>query len=124
MLPSTAGTNWLGTSTHTKLLHLVMSTTTGLSNTTWLAVNKWDNCCGVSSMVLSYRLNSYPYSACLSAAGKTQYCHAPAGGMIKSTSSQHVGTWTAAFNHGDKVTHAHGRRATYWIKDVNLGGTP
>ena len=123
--PGTAGTNWLGTTTATKLLHLVASNTTGLSNTTWLPVNKWDNCCGVSSMILGYRLNSHSGGGgCLSSAGQTQYCHAPAGGLIVSTTSSHVATWTAAFNHGDAVTHAHGRRATYWIKDVNQAGTP
>jgi hypothetical protein len=38
--------------------------------------------------------------------------------------ASYLGTYTAAFGQGDSVTHSHSRRATYWIKDVNVVGTP
>ena len=118
-----AGTNWNGATTHTKLQHLNMSTTTGLANTTWLAVEKWDVCCGHSFYMLGYRLASKS-GQCINASGQTTYCHAPAGGIITENNSAISGTYTAAFGYADGVAHAHKRRAFYWIKDVNKGGTP
>ncbi len=123
VLPSTAGTNWLGTSTASKMLHLTMSTTTGLTNTTWLPVYSWNVCCGHTYMMFGYRQGSLN-GQCMTPSGKTAKCHAPAGGIINENNSAIRGSYSAAFGHADGVTHAHGKRATYWIKEVNVGGTP
>jgi len=123
LLPSTTGVNWLGTSTASKLLHLVMSTTTGLKNTTWMPVPTWNVCCGHTYMMFGYRLQGLS-GQCLSTAGQTTKCHGISGGIVNENNSSIRGSYTAAFGYRDSVTHAHGRRATYWIKEVNAAGTP
>ena len=123
VLPRTAGVNWLGATTASKLLHLVMSTTTGLQNTTWMAVPKWDVCCGHSYMMFGYRLQGVG-GQCLTTAGQTTTCHAASGGIINESNNAISGSYTAAFGYQDGVSHSHGRRATYWIKEVNAAGTP
>ena len=125
VLPGTAaGKNWNGATTASDLLHLTMSSTTGLSNTTWLAVEKWDVCCGHSFYMLGYRLAKYGSSQQCLVKGQTAYCHAPAGGIITENSSAISGTYTAAFGYSDGIAHAHQRRAYYWIKEVNKSGSP
>ena len=125
LAPSTAGKNWLGTSTASKLQHLTMSGTTGKSNTTWLAMEKWDVCCGQTFMMFSYRLAKHGSGTqCLSSGGQTTYCHGPSGGLANESSPGVSGSYTAAYGYGDSITHAHAKRAYYWIKDVNAGGTP
>ena len=124
LLPATAGKNWLGSTTASKLQHLTMSSTTGLTNSTWLPVEKWDACCGHTFMLFGYRMAKYGSSYQCLTGGKTTYCHGVAGGIVNENSSAIAGSYTAAFGYSDKVSHAHGRQAYYWIKDVNAAGTP
>ena len=59
---------------------------------------------------------------CLDGGGQTVLCHS-VGGAFHDESTQ-VGTYTAAFGAGDGIPHSWTRRATYWIKNVNVGGSP
>jgi hypothetical protein len=124
VLPSQAGSNWLGTNTNSQLVHLTMSTTTGLSNTTWLAVPGWDANSGEQLIMFGYRVaaNASPCPACLTSDGQTQICHAPAG--VLGGQSGATGTFMAACGYLDGSGNSWGHRATYWIKDVNAPGTP
>ncbi len=127
VLPSTAGSNWVASPTMpANLLYLVMSSTSGLANTTWLTPTYqpavgWE-VVGVSIATLGYRRGDFGGGQCLDAAGQTQLCHAPSGAI--QNQSGLTGTFTSAFGDADGVAHAHGRKGTYWIKDANAGGTP
>ncbi len=116
--PGRAGTPWVGTDTHTRLLHLVNSTTTGLANATWLDTPPYDLAAAV--LLFGYRQGNLG-NQCLDGAGNTVICHSPAGPICNLATS---GTYTAAFGYNDGVPHSHVRKATYWIKDANAPGAP
>jgi hypothetical protein len=124
LTPSHVGTNWRGTTTYSMLLHLTMSDTSGLSNTTWLPLSDCiDGHCNASILLWTNRdpslLVGYVPN-CLDAVGQTQQCHAVPG----SITSAAAGTNSAATGMQDSVLHSWGKKGTYWIKDVNTSGTP
>jgi hypothetical protein len=122
LLPSEAGGNWLGsTSVQDRLDYLVASSTTGQGNTTWLPVQRWDVSSGGETLVLFAYRRVDLMTQCM-AGGQTALCHAPSGGLHDVLGL--TGTFTAAFGYEDGIAHQHGRRATYWIKDVRLDGAP
>ncbi|CAK0739857.1 hypothetical protein CCP3SC15_1060010 [Gammaproteobacteria bacterium] len=122
--PSQAGTNWKGTNTHSMLLHLTMSDTTGLSNTTWLPLSDCiDGHCNSPILLWTNRdpsLIEY-VTNCLDTAGQTQQCHVVPGSIANG--GWH-GASTAAYGMQDGVAHSWSRKGTYWIKDVSTPGTP
>lgn len=121
--PECAGTNWKDKDTHTRLLILFSSTTTGLNNGTWRPCEPFD-LPGTPLWLLGYRHGELgPGSPCLDQNGQTAICHAPAG-ILATNPPYGNGTHTAAFNYSDNVPHAHDRKGTYWLKDVNAGGVP
>lgn len=124
-LPGLAGTNWKGTATNTLLLHLTMSDTTGLANTTWLSVPECGGGhCDASAVLLwTYRLGALG-SQCLNEFGQTQICHSVQGAIATSGGPCGNGTMTAAFGMQDGVGHCWAKKGTYWIKDVNTSVTP
>jgi hypothetical protein len=123
LLPSVAGSDWIGKDTAARTEYLVMATATGQANTTWLPTPGWDVACGVDRMIFGSRIFALAGGGdCMSGDGQTQTCHAPAGALLSGCSM--TGTWTAAHGHGDGVPHSHGHDATYWIKDANITATP
>ncbi|MFO0756201.1 MAG: DNRLRE domain-containing protein [Byssovorax sp.] len=117
--PGTAGQNWNGTNTYTQLQVLTMTTSTGLSNTTWIAV---DSCsgghCGFAVNLFTSRRPDLG-GPCLGANGQTANCHAIQGGV-----SGQGGTMTAAFGMQDGVGHSWSHKGTYWLRDTANAGTP
>lgn len=112
-----AGQNWVGTDTNTRIQHLLMSSTSGLTNTTWIATPGYDL---THQMVFGYRQGAVS-TTCLSG-GQTAACHVPPGVLYCCDGNQ--GTYTAYANIGDGIAHAHSKRALYWMRRTNTGGTP
>jgi hypothetical protein len=126
-LPGVAGANWKDTTTHALLEHLTKSSTTGLTNTTWLPV---PDCLGghcessVLGWTYTHQLDSGDNGACLDDDGQTRICHSVQGAIATLGSPSGNGSMTAAFGVGDGVAHSWAKRATYWITDVRSAATP
>lgn len=118
--PGRAGANWWGVDTYTRLEYLYESSTTGLSNTTWLSFRAWSHP-AVPTKLLFEQAHSELSGSCLTTSGQTQECHCPPGAVVDILSS---GTHTACFGLNDGVAHAHGKRSTYWIKAQRVSGSP
>ncbi len=119
--PGQAGQNWVGTSTPSRLLFLVMSTNAGLANTTWLPLGRYDSPGSTTLWMFGFRVGS-DGSPCLTTAGQTFTCHAPAGTITNEART--IGTMTSAFSNRDGIGHTWQRRGTYWLRNTNVGGTP
>ncbi len=116
---STAGANWIGSTTGASLEYLTRSSNIGVNNSRYLPVQGID-VDGFTVALFTYRRASSSV-ACLDTNGENQLCHAPAGGIYNTASL--AGTFTAAFSNNDGVSHAWGRRATYWVRDSRCAPT-
>lgn len=122
LLPSTAGSSWKGAGTHSLLLHLTTSTTTGASNSTWLPVPDCiDGHCNGSFFLWTYR-DPFGGGDCIDGADQTRLCHSVQGTVVSDYPVP--GTMSAAYGMLDGVVHDWGKRATYWLRDTNAGGAP
>ena len=117
--PGCAGTRWDVSLAYQQLLTLQRSTTTGLTNTTWLPFGVWES--PPSWWLFSYRKLDLDdgVTNCLDAAGQTQYCHSPSGGLVNLAAT---GVYTSAFGDIDGIPHSHVHPGTFWITNRNSVG--
>ena len=114
-LPGVAGTNWLETTTPSLLEHKTGAHDTWPSNTTWLPLGVYQSA-GATLWLFGYRDASVTMGDCIDSLHQTKLCHAPPG--VVHNEIDKTGTYTGAFGVSDGIPHAHGKRATYWLRNA------